>query len=149
MKARKAKARAKQGKRLKQVAALPFRREANGALRFLLVTSRGTSRFVLPKGWQMKQLTDAEAAAEEARQEAGVVGTTADTPIGSYLYWKRLKKAFVPITVDVYPLEVHDVMDDWRERRQRERDWVSPDQAIRLVDEPQLVQVLRDAQVSL
>lgn len=149
MKVKKAKAKARKGKRLKQVGALPFRREADGELRFLLVTSRGTSRFVIPKGWQMKKLSDADAAALEARQEAGVVGRLARDPIGRYFYWKRLKKVFVPITVDVYPLEVEEELPRWAEKRQRLRDWVTPDQAIALVDEPELVDILRTAQASL
>mgnify|MGYP000592552607 CR=1 FL=1 len=82
MKTRKLTAKVKKGRRLKQVGALPFRREADGEIRFLLITSRGTKRFVIPKGWRMKKLTDADAAAKEAKQEAGVVGTTAARPIG-------------------------------------------------------------------
>lgn len=149
MKEKKATAKAKKGKRLRQVGALPFRRDADGQLRFLLITSRGTSRFVIPKGWQMKKLSDPEAAVEEARQECGVAGTPADEPIGSYFYWKRLKKVFVPVTVDVYPLEVTEELRDWRERRQRKRGWVSPEQAMALVDEPQLMDVLRTAHATL
>jgi 8-oxo-dGTP pyrophosphatase MutT (NUDIX family) len=149
MKAKKAKTKARKGQRLKQVGALPFRREADGELRFLLLTSRGTKRFIIPKGWQMKKLSDANAAAEEARQEAGVVGVVADKPIGSYFYWKRLKRVFVPITVDVYPLEVQEELRNWKERGQRARNWLSVGQAISLVDEPQLVQVLETADAAL
>lgn len=149
MKAKKARMKAKKGRRLRQVGALPFRRGADGELRFLLVTSRGTSRFVIPKGWQMKKLADPDAAALEARQEAGVLGRPAKVPIGRYFYWKRLKKSFVPITVDVYPLEVDEEMPRWAEKHQRLRDWVTPDQAIALVDEPELVNVLRTAQATL
>ncbi|MGN6471099.1 MAG: NUDIX hydrolase [Rhizobiaceae bacterium] len=149
MKAKKAKTKAKKGQRLKQVGALPFRREPDGELRFLLLTSRGTKRFIIPKGWQMKELSDAEAAAEEARQEAGVVGAVAEEPIGSYFYWKRLKNAFVPITVDVYPLEVHEELRTWKERGQRLRNWLSADQAMALVDEPQLIHVLETAEAAL
>lgn len=149
MKVKKAKAKVRKGQRLRQVGALPFRRDADGGLRFLLVTSRGTSRFVIPKGWQMKKLSDADAAALEAKQEAGVIGRPAAEPIGRYFYWKRLKKIFVPITVDVYPLEVEREMPRWAEKRQRMRDWVTPDQAVMLVDEPELVDILKMAQASL
>ncbi|MER2537318.1 MAG: NUDIX hydrolase [Rhizobiaceae bacterium] len=149
MKVKKAKAKARKGRRLRQVGALPFRRDADGGLRFLLVTSRGTSRFVIPKGWQMKKLADADAAAIEAKEEAGVLGRAARKPIGRYFYWKRLKKVFVPITVDVYPLEVEEEMPRWDEKHQRLRDWVTPEQAVALVDEPELVHVLKTAQASL
>lgn len=149
MKGKKAVLKAKKGKRLRQIGALPFRRDKDGSLYFLLVTSRGTSRFVIPKGWRMKKRADAAAAALEARQEAGVVGKPSKSPIGSYFYWKRLKKVFVPVTVDVFSLEVEEELPKWRERRQRQRDWVSADQAMRLVDEPQLVQVIKLAQAVL
>ena len=59
----------------KQVAALPVRRGEDGSLEVLLVTSRETGRWVIPKGWPSKRLSDREAAAREARQEAGVTGT--------------------------------------------------------------------------
>ena len=97
----------------------------------------------------MKKRPDAVAAALEAKQEAGVIGRPSETPIGSYFYWKRLKKVFVPVTVDVYPVEVKEELPRWRERRQRMRDWVSADQAMRLVDEPQLVQVIKLAHLVL
>lgn len=145
MKRKRAEAIAKRGRRLRQVGALPFRRDVEGNLMFLLVTSRGTKRFVIPKGWRMKKYSDADAAAAEAKQEAGVVGAPTDRPIGSYFYWKRLKKVFVPITVDVYPLLVDDELGDWRERGQRVRHWVSAEQAMALIDEPQLVELLREA----
>ena len=148
-KGKKAVLKAKKGKRLRQIGALPFRRDKDGQLHFLLVTSRGTSRFVIPKGWRMKKRPDAVAAALEAKQEAGVIGRPSETPIGSYFYWKRLKKVFVPVTVDVYPVEVKEELPRWRERRQRMRDWVSADQAMRLVDEPQLVQVIKLAHLVL
>jgi 8-oxo-dGTP pyrophosphatase MutT (NUDIX family) len=81
----------------------------------------------------------------EAMEEAGVAGTIAKKPVGSYFYWKRIKKAFVPVSVDVYPLEVNDERSDWLERGQRQRAWVSLNQAIALVDEPQLILLMRDA----
>ena len=118
-------------------------------MEFLLITSKGTQRFIIPKGWRMKKLADPKAAAEEASQEAGVLGTVTKRSIGSYFYWKRVKKAFVPVSVDVYPLEVEGEREVWREQQQRQRAWVSINQAIALVDEPQLVMLLRDAAAAL
>jgi 8-oxo-dGTP pyrophosphatase MutT (NUDIX family) len=149
MKRKKAVAIARKGRRLRQVGALPFQRDAEGNLMFLLVTSRGTKRFVIPKGWRLKMRSDAESAAAEAEQEAGVTGKPTESPIGSYFYWKRLKKVFVPITVDVYALHVEEALTDWREGSQRSRKWVSAEQAMALVDEPQLVQLLREARATL
>ncbi|MEQ1956868.1 NUDIX hydrolase [Mesorhizobium sp. CN2-181] len=134
---------------MKQIGALPFRRDAKGAIQFLLVTSRGTRRFVIPKGWRMRKLSDREAAAKEAMQEAGVLGTTASKPIGRYFYWKRLKKFFVPITVAVYPLEVNEEMSTWREQQERLREWVTAGEAMTLVDEPELIHILDEADHTL
>ena len=69
--------------RRKQVAALPFRKE-NGATKILLVTSRETRRLVIPKGWPWPGVKDYKAAAEEAREEAGILGKIGKKPLGTY-----------------------------------------------------------------
>ena len=76
----------------RQVAALPWRRGADGGVEILLVTSRETRRWVTPKGGRMPGKTDAEAAAQEALEEAGVEGRVADEPVGSFRYLKVLKR---------------------------------------------------------
>ena len=58
----------------------------------MLVTSRGTGRWIIPKGWPMKRKAPHAAAAREALEEAGVVGEVQSSPLGSYSYEKRLKK---------------------------------------------------------
>jgi 8-oxo-dGTP pyrophosphatase MutT (NUDIX family) len=122
----------------RQVAALPWRRGANG-LEILLVTSRETRRWVTPKGGRMPGKTDAEAAAEEALEEAGVEGAVVPEPLGTFRYLKMLKRRAARwCVVSVYALEVRVEHDDWHERGQRERLWVSRDEAVRRVDEPDL-----------
>lgn len=143
MKARKAKKVARRGDALVQVGALPFRRTDDG-VEFMLLTSRETSRFIIPKGWRMKGKGDPQAAAKEAEQEAGVTGQIRSDPVGTYRYWKRLKNAFVQVRVSVYALEVEATLPNWKERGQRRRQWLKPDQAVRLVDEPELVSLLQD-----
>jgi 8-oxo-dGTP pyrophosphatase MutT (NUDIX family) len=145
MKKQKAKTRAKRGKPIRQVAALPYRRDADGGLQFLIVTSRRTGKFIVPKGWPMKGKSDAEAAAREARQEAGVTGRIHQQPIGRYSYWKRLKDAFVPVTVIVFALEVDTEMDRFRESDKRERGWLRPEQAELLIEDPELRTLVREA----
>jgi len=142
MKQKKAAARARKGKVIKQVGALPFRRTAGGEIELMLITSRGTQRFVFPKGWSMKDRSASAAAATEAEEEAGVRGIAADAPIGEYRYWKRMKSAFVPVTVSVFPIEVTQVLSTWRESADRQRRWVSWDEARLLVDEPHLVSLI-------
>jgi 8-oxo-dGTP pyrophosphatase MutT (NUDIX family) len=58
----------------KQVAALPLRKKRDKTLEVLLVSSRDTGRWVIPKGWPSKRMSDSAAAAREAKQEAGVTG---------------------------------------------------------------------------
>jgi 8-oxo-dGTP pyrophosphatase MutT (NUDIX family) len=136
---------ARKGKTIKQVAALPYRLTTGGEMELMLVTSRRTQRFLIPKGWPMKGKTDPEAAVQEAAEEAGVIGKKARKPIGSFRYWKRLRAAFVPITVTVFPLEVQKILKKWPEERKRQRAWLTPDQAGLLVDEPELIALVRAA----
>jgi len=112
----------------------------------LLVTSRETRRFVLPKGWPMKRCSEDEAAALEAFQEAGVTGRAHPKPLGSYRYWKRVKKAFVLVNVMVYALEVDCELVTWKERSQRRRKWLSLEEVIALVDEPELISLFKSLQ---
>lgn len=123
----------------RQVAALPWRRSAGGGVEILLITSRETRRWVTPKGGRMTGKTDAEAAAQEALEEAGVEGVISERPFGSFRYLKVLKRrASRWCAVDLYGLEVAVELSDWQEREERERVWVGRDEAARMVDEPDL-----------
>ncbi len=132
----------RKGRFLNQIGALPYRRAPGGTMEVLLLTSRGTRRYIIPKGWRMKGKTDQQAAALEAKQEAGVTGQIEPTPVGAYQYWKRLKNAFAPIKVTVYAIEVEAELSDWNERLQRRRAWLTMEQAAGLVDEPGLASLL-------
>ncbi|MCB8840785.1 NUDIX hydrolase [Aurantimonas sp. VKM B-3413] len=129
-------------KRRKQVAALPYRLTDDGALEVLMVTSRDTGRWVLPKGWPMKRRRKHQAAAIEAFEEAGVVGKARKTAIGSYEYYKRTECGDIPCRVLVYPLPVVDLQEEWPESHQRTRRWHDPKLAAELVDEPHLQSLL-------
>ncbi|WP_136636613.1 NUDIX hydrolase [Pseudooceanicola onchidii] len=126
-----------------QVAALCFRGSGD-TTQVLLVTSRGTGRWIIPKGWPMTGKTSAEAALQEAWEEAGVEGGTCNGRImGSYTYEKRKKDGW-SMTVEtlVYAVAVDDVCDSYPEADQRRRTWVTPQQAATMVDEPELQQIL-------
>lgn len=134
--------RARKGKPIRQVAAVPFRlRDGNPEV--LLVTSRGTKRFIVPKGWPMKGKSGRQAALIEAREEAGVAGTIRKEPLGKYRYWKRLSEAFVPVEVTVYLLLADGTLPDWQEASARERAWLTPDDAATLIDEPELATLIK------
>lgn len=122
----------------RQVAALPWRRGASG-IEILLVTSRETRRWVTPKGGRMPGLTDAQAAAQEALEEAGVEGVIGEAPLGTFRYLKVLKRRAPRwCVVAVHALEVRVEHKTWHEQAERERVWVSRDEAVRRVDEPDL-----------
>ncbi|MDO9336520.1 MAG: NUDIX hydrolase [Caulobacter sp.] len=127
-----------------QVGALPWRRRFSGALEILLITSRETRRWVVPKGWPMTGRSDPEAAAIEAWEEAGVKGLIAPAPIGAFTYVKRLKDGTDRLCrVKLYPLEVTTDRPDWPEAAERDRRWASPDEAADAVAEPELADLLR------
>ncbi len=129
-------------RRGKQCAALPFSWD-EGELRILLVTSRETHRWVLPKGWKEKRLAPHALAAKEAFEEAGIVGEVGRRPIGRYDYLKRgPRDRVIPCSVRVFPLRVERLLDDWPERRQRQRRWFSPAEAATAVEEDGLVALL-------
>ena len=125
-----------------QYAALPWRQ----AQRFeiLLITSRETRRWVIPKGWPIPAHSAAESAAQEAYEEAGIRGEMAAHAMGHYTYSKRLrggaKKRF---RVDVFAMEVTEVLDQWPEAHERARQWLSPQEALTLVEEPELAALIR------
>ncbi len=126
----------------KQVGALPVRTEKNGALRVLLVTSRETRRFVIPKGWPWPGVKDHKAAAEEAREEAGIRGRIGKKPVGSYTYDKRRANGAVPVRVNVFLLEVVEELSEWQEKDERERKWLTPAKAAAAVAEPELAELI-------
>jgi len=112
----------------------------------LLITSRGTGRWIVPKGWPIDGLNGPETALQEAWEEAGVQGTqAASKPVGRYSYNKIKDSGLaVPVETEVYQIHVSTLADDYPEVGQRKRMWVSPDTAANLVREPQLKAILRD-----
>ncbi|PVM92977.1 NUDIX hydrolase [Caulobacter endophyticus] len=140
----------KGGGKRRQVAALPWRAQGAG-LEILLVSSRETRRWVIPKGWPMKDRLDHQAAAQEAYEEAGLDGVIVETPFGDYEYLKRLKSgAGRLVKVDVYPMKVTGEHATWPEKGQRTLRWVTPVEAALAVQEPELrALIARFAQIDL
>ena len=125
-----------------QYGVLPWRRDTE--LQILLVTSRDTGRWVIPKGWPMKGRKPHEAAAREAIEEAGVNGKIAKRPIGAYAYVKFLAdSADIPCVVDVFPLQVERQRKRWPEQHQRTTRWFTADEASDAVQEPELQALIR------
>lgn len=129
----------------RQIAALPWRHDlSTGAIEVLLVTTLETRRWVIPKGWPMPGRKDHHAAAEEAREEAGVSGVSSPRRVGSFSYDKRKRTGATRVTVDVYPLRVLREHSTWPEMAVRRREWMSPEIAATRVLEPELRALLLD-----
>ena len=127
----------------RQVAALPWRLEEDGSTSLLLVTSRTNQKWMLPKGWPMAGKSDAEAALQEAREEAGIEGTVSDTPIGSYHFIKLLDDGTTkPSQAVIYSVRVLTQLNKWDEKDERRRKWFSLRKAAKAVFEPDLTRFL-------
>lgn len=118
-------------------------RMVRGKPKVLLITSRDTGRWIIPKGWPMDGHTPSEAAAVEAWEEAGVTGKVSEKMAGVYSYTKPLEQTPLPILVMVFALRVKTCHDDWPEKSQRTRKWMSPRKAALKVNEDELAQLLR------
>lgn len=131
-----------------QYAALCFRRiNDTDQIEVVVVTTRDSGRWVIPKGWPMKKKKPHEAAAIEAWEEAGVRGEVKKKPVGRYTYLKLLDDGnVVPCVVDVFQVEVTEIRQHFKEKGERRIDWVSPDEAARRVREIELKSLLVEFQ---
>lgn len=129
-----------------QYAALCFRYGGSGEeIEILLITSRTSGRWIIPRGWPMKRRKPHQAAAIEAWEEAGVRGRVRKEPVGRYTYLKMLDNGdVVPCVVDVFQIEVTRVEARFKERGERLLDWVRPDEAARRVRDIELKSLLVD-----
>jgi len=129
---------------LVQYAALPYRRQGD-ALSIALVTSRGTGRWIVPKGWPEPGKEPAQVAAMEAFEEAGLLGEIEREPVGAFTYRKGLHTlASATCRVEVFPLHVTEQRAVWPEGKERERVWLGPEAAAKAVQEKDLARIIRD-----
>ena len=135
------------GNAIRQIAALPYRttgRALDAPVSVLLITSRESKRWVVPKGNLEPGLSPHDAAAIEAEEEAGVRGAVCPTPLGSFRYRKRKGSgASLMADVEVYPLSVSEELAEWKEQAERERCWFTLADAANAVDEPDLADLIR------
>jgi 8-oxo-dGTP pyrophosphatase MutT (NUDIX family) len=127
-----------------QVAALCYRPTEQGK-DVLMITSRGTGRWILPKGWPISGKDGAESALQEAWEEAGVKSARIEgEPIGHYNYLKLQDNGSAePVQTLVYIARVTNLAEDYPERHERQRKWMKAEAAANLVHEPQLQALLR------
>ncbi|MGO8740404.1 NUDIX hydrolase [Rhodoblastus sp.] len=125
-----------------QYAAMPWRITENG-LEIMLVSSRETRRWIIPKGWPMAGRDGAAAAAIEALEEAGLLGVIAEKPLGAFHYVKRFTRGEGLCRAEVYPLRVVRQRDHWLEEDERETQWFPAAKAAKLVSDRGLGVLIR------
>jgi 8-oxo-dGTP pyrophosphatase MutT (NUDIX family) len=126
-----------------QFAALPWRIGEGGLREVMLLTTRETRRWAIPKGWPMKGRKPAEVANREAYEEAGLIGRiVGKRPLGNFHYEKRLTKKAIICEVQVFLFRVERQLDDWPEKGQRECRWFDANEAAALVEEGGLAEIL-------
>jgi 8-oxo-dGTP pyrophosphatase MutT (NUDIX family) len=127
-----------------QYAALPFRKNNGSLTEILLITSRHTGRWIIPKGWPLKGKAPHKAAEREALEEAGLVGKIDRRPIGSFSYKKRLKRGEIVVCeVRVFVLKVKRQKASWPEKGERQLKWLSQTMAAATVGDPELGIIIR------
>ncbi|MEM7599457.1 MAG: NUDIX hydrolase [Pseudomonadota bacterium] len=127
-----------------QFAALCYR-VVDGKVKVLLITSRRTGRWIIPKGWPVDGKTPIESALTEAWEEAGVEGRVSGDCLGLFSYQKNIEDADeLPCVAMVYPLKVKTLAANYPEKGQRKRRWMSPKKAAEKVDEPELARILKN-----
>ena len=120
-------------------------RVKNGHVQVLMITSRRRKRWILPKGWPVDGATPLEAAEREAFEEAGVTGKARAVCIGLFSYIKELPDGGrTPCVVALFPVKVKKLLNEWPEKRERRRKWMSLKEASKAVDEPELASILRN-----
>jgi 8-oxo-dGTP pyrophosphatase MutT (NUDIX family) len=132
------------GARRLQYGALPYRTSSGQRAEFMLVTSRETRRWIIPKGWPKSGKSPPRSAAHEAFEEAGVLGAIGRQSVGSFSYEKRLKNGrSVECEVRVFPLEVKRQRKEWPERQERQVKWLSASKAAKKVKDPVLSRIIQ------
>lgn len=127
----------------KQYAALPFTVDA-GRVRVLLITSRETGRWIIPKGWPKRNVEPHRLAALEAYEEAGLRGKISKKSLGKFTYQKLMDDGSkVQCDVIVYPLLVERQVNEWPEKGDRNCKWVKLSKAVDIVDDEGLADLLQ------
>src|SRR5262249_52958937 len=132
------------GARRLQYAALPYRMSKKDRAEFMLVTSRETRRWIIPKGWPKRGKSPHRSAAREVFEEAGVIGAVGRRAVGSFSYAKRLKNGrSVECEVRVFPLEEKRQRKEWPEKQERQDKWISEPKAAGKDKDPAISKLIR------
>ncbi|MEI7863017.1 MAG: NUDIX hydrolase [Planctomycetota bacterium] len=106
--------------------------------RICLITSSSGKRWLVPKGNLQKGRDLRETAAQEAWEEAGLLGRVTNRPLGSY----HFMKLGCLHEVVVFRMRVSDAKRNWPERRLRRRRWMRPQKAAERIEHAQLKEIV-------
>ncbi len=129
-----------------QAGAICLRRSPKGTVRILLVGSMRNGRWGLPKGHIEADETSPETALREAFEEAGVRGSVASEPFGSFTYVKD--SAIRRYSVTAHIVEVRSIARSFPEKASRRTRWFPLDEAAAKAGEPGLRRLLESLQSS-
>ena len=127
-----------------QYGVLPYQFTETNSLEVLLVTTRQTRRWIIPKGWPIKGLKPSKSAAREAYEETGIRGTVGAKAIGVFSFKKSLDAngVAVPCEVRVFPMIVKRQLDTWPEANEREARWFQPAKALSALKDKGLCELI-------
>ncbi|NHQ60540.1 NUDIX hydrolase [Chlorobium sp. BLA1] len=108
--------------------------------RVVLITAKKSDRWIIPKGHVQKGLSPADSAAKEAFEEAGLIGVVHQQQAGQFGY-RKFGKHF---SVEVYPLYINTMLEEWDEMHDRQRKLVTPAEAIEMVWHDDLRRIISD-----
>jgi 8-oxo-dGTP pyrophosphatase MutT (NUDIX family) len=128
---------------IRQYGVIPYRTGADGGIEILLITSRETRRWIVPRGNPIAGLSPPRSAAQEAYEEAGIGGAVGTDPLGLYRYDKRRPDGSTDqVEVELFPMRVAEIFDSWPEQAERERRWLPWREAADAVTETDLAALI-------
>jgi len=123
---------------LQQIAALPVRFNTHGGMDVYLITSRGSGRWIIPKGNPIRGVAPRDVAAREAREEAGLVGPVLPRLLGRFEFQRVRGVVGETCLIDVYPMHVDRQLRSFPEMRERTVRLCNLDTALAIVSSPAL-----------
>lgn len=122
-----------------QSAVIPYRISKKG-IEVLLITSLKKGNWIIPKGYIEFNLTPFESAKKEAYEEAGVLGSNETIEVGTF----KQNRSIGYCMIKVFTMEVYDILDDYPEKKERQRKWFSIEEAMRVIVIPEISQMIKE-----
>ncbi|WP_341875038.1 NUDIX hydrolase [Rhizobium grahamii] len=109
----------------------------------MLITTRESKRWTIPKGWPIPGLSSHRTAEREAWEEEGVIGKVKRKLYDHFRHAKVLDdRREVEVVVAVHMLKVQRRKKQFPEMAERHVAWMRPAEAANCVREPDLKQLL-------